>query len=245
MTPDTWVAGIDGCRGGWIGVLRPLSDPRAAILRFEPHFAAILNWPEEPVAIAVDIPIGLPERSGLGGRLCDVEARKLLGARQSAVFSVPSRQAVAATDYAAACAVALKTSEPPRKVSKQTFNLFAKIREVDAVMTPDLQDRIVECHPERAFVELNGGLALTEPKKVKSQPYGPGLELRRALLIAAGYDPALLRKHELKRALCGGDDILDAAINSWTAARIASRRAGRVPADPPRDARGLRMEIWF
>ena len=43
-----------------------------------------------------------------------------------------------------------------------------------------------EVHPELAFWRLNGERALTEPKKIKSRPYEPGLALRRRLLIAAG-----------------------------------------------------------
>jgi predicted RNase H-like nuclease len=41
------------------------------------------------------------------------------------------------------------------------------------------------------------------------------------------------------------DDVLDACVAAWTAERIARDEAKRLPCDPPRDARGLRMEIWF
>jgi predicted RNase H-like nuclease len=39
------------------------------------------------------------------------------------------------------------------------------------------------------------------------------------------------------------DDILDAMAACWTAERIVSGEALCLPDDPPRDARGLRMEI--
>ena len=73
------------------------------------------------------------------------------------------------------------TSDPPRKVSKQLFNIAPKIREVDEVLRamPDANGRVFEVHPEVAFWRLNGERALTEPKKVKSRPYEPGLALRR------------------------------------------------------------------
>src|SRR5215468_1247445 len=105
--------------------------------------------------------------------------RPLLGARQSSVFSVPSRGAIAAEDYREACRIALGTSEPPRKVSKQLFMLAPKIREVDAVLRENttLARRVFEVHPEVAFWRLNGKSALSEPKKVKSRPYEPGLAL--------------------------------------------------------------------
>ena len=59
-----------------------------------------------------------------------------------------------------ACRIAQATSEPPRKVSKQLFNIAPKIREVDEVparrrRTPPA--RVFEVHPELAFWRLNGG----------------------------------------------------------------------------------------
>ena len=49
-----------------------------------------------------------------------------------------SRSAVLAEDYRAACAAALATSDPPRKIARQAFMLFPKVRELDALMTPAL-----------------------------------------------------------------------------------------------------------
>lgn len=244
MSDSHWVAGVDGCRGGWIAALRPIDMPAQTELKFVSTFAELLVHDQLRI-IAVDIPIGLPQQTGLGGRLCDVEGRRPLGARQSAVFSVPSRATIGAESYGAACEQALLTSDPPRKVSKQTFNLFAKIREVDALMTPALQQRVVECHPERSFVAMTGGASLIEPKKVKSQPYEPGLAVRRTLLMAAGYQPELFKSGVRQRTDCSADDVIDAVAASWTAARIAQGVASRVPLNPPTDAHGLRMEIWF
>jgi predicted RNase H-like nuclease len=242
--PEQWVAGVDGCRSGWLVVLRPLTEPGGAMARLVASFADVLAMPENPAAIAIDIPIGLPERFGIGGRLADAAARANLGARQSAVFAVPSRAAVSALDYSDACAAALRTSEPPRKVSKQTFNLFPKIREVDALMTPALQARVVECHPELAFWAMAGERPLSEPKKVKSRPFEPGLALRRELLMAADYARELLSSQPFRSAEAGPDDLLDAAACSWTAARLAQGLARSFPAQPDFDARGLAMAIW-
>ncbi|TIP62247.1 MAG: DUF429 domain-containing protein, partial [Mesorhizobium sp.] len=54
--------------------------------------------------------------------------------------------------------VAKATSDPPRGVSIQAFGIFAKIREIDAVLIarPELRRRIFESHPEVAFCRLNG-----------------------------------------------------------------------------------------
>src|SRR5918992_2029627 len=136
---QAWVAGVDGCRAGWLAVVRPVASPLGAQARLIPTFAEVLNLPEAPRIIAIDIPIGLPEVATVGGRGADIAARARLGARRSAVFVVPARAAVMETDYRAACAVAVATSDPSRKVSKQAFNLFPKMRDVDALMTPALQ----------------------------------------------------------------------------------------------------------
>ena len=170
--------------------------------------------------------------------------RPLLGARQSSVFSVPSRAAIYAADYAAACAIAAATSDPPRKVSKQLFNIAPKIREVDEALraTPDAAGRVFEVHPEVAFWRLNGERALTEPKKVKSRPYEPGLALRRTLLIAAGLPAEAV--HATPPRGAAADDLLDALACAAVARRIRLGVAKPFPDPPPRDAYGLPMAIW-
>ncbi len=105
------------------------------------------------------MPIGLPERVGLGGRGAERAVRSFLGPRQSSVFSVPARAAVYAPDYPSACEAARAHSDPPRAVSKQCFHLFPKIREIDGLLRaePALRGRIFESHPEVAFAVLAGG----------------------------------------------------------------------------------------
>ena len=133
---NPWFAGVDGCRSGWVVAFAPAvgGDVRVRIVA---RFADVLAAPEAPSVIAVDIPIGLPERAGPCGRAAENAVRPLLGTRQSSVFSVPSRAALAAADYADACRIAFASSEPPRKVSKQLFMLAPKIREVDACLRGD------------------------------------------------------------------------------------------------------------
>src|SRR5580765_5130103 len=128
-----WLVGVDGCRNGWVAAfVRPSgTDVRVRVVS---AFADILAAPERPGIVAVDMPIGLPERVGPGGRGPESAVRPLLGQRQSSVFSVPSRGAIYADDYRAACRIAAETSDPPRKVSMQLFMIAPKIREVDAVL---------------------------------------------------------------------------------------------------------------
>ena len=248
---ETWLAGVDGCRAGWIAAFaRPQSGE--VRLRVVPRFAEVTAAaPEAPAIIAVDIPIGLPEQAGRGGRTADNVARSLLGARRSSVFSVPSRRAVFAevgpfdgqqSRYAAhqrACAVARKTSVPPRSITIFAFGIFSKIREVDAVLQSDRarDGQVRETHPELAFWRLNGGCPLASAKKTKV-----GLALRRRLLIEAGLAPAMVNGAPPKGA--GPDDLLDALVCSAIAARIHHGLARPFPDSPERDACGLPMAIW-
>jgi predicted RNase H-like nuclease len=238
---EEWLAGVDGCPAGWIAAfVRPSgAEVRIAVL---PRFAEVLA--QRPAVLAADMPIGLPERTGQGGRAAENAVRRLLGARQSSVFSVPSRAAVYAATYAEACAVALATSDPPRKVSKQLFNIAPKIREVDQTLRADpaLASRVFEVHPELAFWRMNGDRALDLPKKVKSRCYEPGLALRRSLLIAAGFAPEVVNTLPPKGA--GSDDLLDALACVYVARRLHRGEAVSFPDPPERDAYGLPMAIW-
>ena len=71
------------------------------------------------------------------------------------------------SDYREACRIALETSDPPRKVSKQLFMIAPKIREVDAALRADAgaAARVFEVHPEVAFWRLNGERALTSRRR--------------------------------------------------------------------------------
>jgi len=240
---DIWLAGVDGCPSGWVVAFVQADRPEVRV-RVVPRFADVLAAPETPAIIAIDIPIGLPERAGHGGRAAERAVRPLLGARQSSVFSVPSRAAIAAQDYREACRIALLTSEPPRKVSKQLFMLAPKIREVDAALRADpaLARHVFEVHPELAFWRLNGGAALSEPKKVKSRPYEVGLALRRRLLVSAGLPAMAVEAAPPKGA--GPDDLIDALACAAIARRIHAGLARPFPDPPERDAFGLTMAIW-
>ncbi len=242
-TQGEWLAGVDGCRGGWVAAfVRPAGGE--ARVRVVARFADVLAAPEAPSVVAVDIPIGLPERAGHGGRAAENAVRPLIGARQSSVFSVPSRAALAALDYGEACRIALATSQPPRAVSKQLFMLAPKIREVDACLRGDAAAaaRVFEVHPELAFWRLNGARALDQPKKRKGRCYEPGLALRRGLLTAAGLPAAVV--NGAPPAAAGADDLLDALACAAVARRIHMGVARPFPELPARDAFGLQMAIW-
>lgn len=234
------VRGVDGCPAGWIAVTIAATGPLTPCVTITRDFAELTTGVEK---IAVDMPIGLPEKAGPGGRGPETLVRPLLGERQSSVFSVPSRAAVYADDYGEACRIALATSNPPRKVSKQAFFLFPKIREIDGLLRAEtrLVDRVHEVHPELAFWRLNGERPVPLPKKVSSRGHPPGLALRRDMLVGAGYPADFLMAAPRGAGL---DDLLDAAVNALVARRLHAGTAQPFPDPPGRDAHGLPVAIW-
>jgi predicted RNase H-like nuclease len=215
------LAGVDGCRTGWVVV----TEGGAAVV---PTFAAVLALLPEDAIVAVDVPIGLADRYERGGRECDRQARATLGPRRSSsVFPAPPRSALGARTLAAAQARGWPAT-------LQALNLLPKIEEVDAAMTPQLQGRVFEAHPELAFYELNGGEAVVPNKR-----HADGRARRWALLESAG-----ILRPDRPHAGEAEDDLVDACAELWIAHRLARSDAVRVPDVPPHDARGLRMEIW-
>ena len=71
----TWIAGVDGFKGKWCLVLLNSGNGEVKA-RIVLRFAELLDIPERPAVVCVDIPIGLPEITAKGGRNCEVEARK-------------------------------------------------------------------------------------------------------------------------------------------------------------------------
>lgn len=181
-------------------------------------------------AVAIDIPIGLPDS---GSRLADVEARRRVGLRRNSVFPAPARAVLGATTYAEACARSRQASG--KAISKQLFNILGKIAEVDALMTPALQERFVETFPEWSLAVLTGE-PMVQPKTTAA-----GRAVRAAALgVVFGHRE--LEAH-LRRPPPGAraDDVLDAFAAAWTARRLARGCAVRVGGEV--DARGLRMEV--
>ena len=127
-------------------------------------------------------------------------------------------------------------------MSRQAFNLFPKIREIDALMTAELEHRVFEVHPELAFWRLNGGQAMSLPKKIKGRVNPAGMAERRALLAAKGFHEQVLALPAPRGA--GDDDLLDAAACYMIAERLARGQAQPFPDPPLSTDAGARMAIW-
>ncbi|MET3890543.1 threonine dehydratase [Bosea sp. OAE506] len=237
----SWLLGVDGCKAGWIAACLDTANGGTPVLRVVPDFRALLA--PEPALIAVDMPIGLPDGIEGSGRGPEQLVRPLLGQRQSSVFSIPSRAAVESEDYGEACRQALATSQPPRKVSKQGFHLFPRIREIDTLLRAEtgLRERIREVHPELAFATMHGG-PLAHPKKIKGRINEAGTAERRALLIAQGLPREAVLARPPRGA--GADDMLDALAALVVARHIAAGRGRPFPEPPGRDSHGIPIAIW-
>jgi predicted RNase H-like nuclease len=248
---DFWLAGVDGCRDGWLVVLIKPDGHEFRICDVPiKRFADVITM---AALIAVDMPIGLPE---LGGRDAETLVRPLLGRLSRSVFPVPSRTAVfsergpfanQAERYAAhqrACLVAAATSKPSKRVTMQTFGIFPKIQDVDESLRsmPGAVRRVFEVHPEVAFQQLNGGAPLTEPKKRKGKPNPLGIAHRRELLRNAQLPENALHANPPKGAAI--DDLIDALACAAIARKIFKKCAISFPSPPIPDSCGIPMAIW-
>ena len=118
------MVGVDGCKGGWVAA-RLDCQSMMATLAVHADFAGVLESYADAAMIGVDMPIGLGECEP---RLCDVLARRELGRRASSIFAAPDRRILPFADYQEALAESRRLCG--KGISKQSFYLFAKIREI-------------------------------------------------------------------------------------------------------------------
>jgi predicted RNase H-like nuclease len=206
--------GVDGCPAGWFAVWQ-IAQPEGlraghATLEKSIGYAVFKDISELMAELAdarrilIDMPIGLKVDAP---RQLESQLRKLLGKKRSSVFPVPARSAVYATSYEQACR--LNVSAFGKKLSKQSWNICAKIQQVDQhlIKHPVRRDKLLESHPELAFQRL-AGMELEHGKKTKSG-------IKERLKILAQHNAALPSLYSdildaTRRADVARDDILDA-----------------------------------
>ena len=232
---QTQAIGVDGCRGGWIAVSFVAENgPGSAEARFFKCFSGLLKHFTSSVMV-IDMPIGFV-RDGPEGRNCDKEVRERLGSpRKSSVFTPPCRKALYVEDYCAA--KALNFERTGKSLSKQTWAIVPKMREVDTAITPNMQDHILEGHPEIAFA-----LAVGEPMKCSKAKLHGHFERFRCL-HDLGFDPAQAAGDLPENLNATIDDLLDACVLSHVAQRSINGKA-QCFGDNARDDKGLLMAIW-
>lgn len=246
-----WVAGVDGCKGGWIAAFCDTDKPDEPIVEVFAHFVEILESAHAPRIVAVDMPIGLPDWIEGRGRGPEQAARAVLGPRRGSVFSIPSRRAVYAVDrpviglddidrsHALSCEVARQTSSLASAFSRQAFMILPKIREIDRLLKAksEFGKRVREVHPELAFWSMNGETPLSFPKK---HPLGETKRIE--LLQSQGFREMAIVAPAPKGAK--RDDALDALAALVVARHIAAGRGKPFPDPPGRDSHGIPIAIW-
>jgi predicted RNase H-like nuclease len=222
------VIGIDGCPGGWVGAR--IDADGALTWLVLPLDLPVAELAGQASAVAVDIPIGLP---AAGRRRADLAAKRVLGPRAaSSVFFTPVRQVLHASSYPEACEIARR--ETGKAISRQTWHIVDRIRAVDEAMTPDLQGRVIEAHPEVSFRFMSA--PVTQGKKT-----GRGVGQRIASL--RGFVDAVDASIDAPPGI-PLDDLLDALACAWTARRWSTGDALSLPEEVEDvDERGLRMRI--
>jgi len=226
------VAGVDGCRGGWV-VVTAAAMPGGPVHEVEvlAQVAPLIERVRRGglAAVAVDMPMGLP---AAGPRASDAQARARLGARRSSVFPTPPRPLLHCTTHADA--VARGRALDGRGLSIQAFNLLPRMAELDAAIDASLADVLVEAHPGSGFAEMAGAALSTNKRTADGRAerlallhehLAPGLEVLASPYVGAA-----------------PDDVLDAAANVWTARRWLADEAV-VLGDGSADERGLPMRL--
>ncbi|GAA2782711.1 DUF429 domain-containing protein [Kitasatospora paracochleata] len=225
------VLGVDGCRGGWVGIA--LVDGRFQRAWFERTLAELLGRVPEAEVVAVDIPLGLLET---GRRQAEALARPLLSPHGSRIFSVPPRAAWVESDNDRAAADRISRQFGGGGMSAQTWGLKEKVRDARPCWEAEPQ-RLIEVHPELSFRELAGGATVRPGKKTWN-----GTAVRRRLLAAAG----IVLPDDLGGAgTVPPDDCLDAAAAAWSAQRYLEGRAVSLPDPPEPDRLGRPVAVRY
>lgn len=228
------VCGIDGCRGGWIGVQ---FNGDAFDWNISQSLESVLSWTSAE-KILIDIPLGLPD---VPPRAADLQAQALLPAKaKSSIFHTPAWDIVICDDYATANEQS--KAKYGRGISVQSWNIVPKIKEANALLrdNPKLLERLLEAHPELCF----NGIKRTPLRFKKKTEEGKRERLQvlevvlpRARII---YESI---KNATRRREVALDDILDAMVLAASAGKENSLKS--VPDVPLKDAAGIPMQIHY
>ena len=258
-----WIAGVDGCKGGWIavyafhegGVLKDLE------CHVEKDFENVMSCPAPLAVVAVDMPIGLCDSKV--GRACDKEGRKALKGRRSSIFPVP---AAGVSDLyremTYESASRLNEDLTDKRLTKQSWNLVPKIAEVRGYLmgNPASREIVHEVHPEVSFAAMNhhehgGNDPPFSPMRFYKTTAGGGIERRTLLreMFAEPFEELEVRMPELVGKRAGLDDFYDALACLWTAQRvhrfnegILGEKCRSLPeGGGPCDVTGLPMQIVY
>lgn len=217
--------GIDAFPRGWVAAY--LHGDGSQQFDYAPTVERLLDVPHSRAMI--DIPIGLPAR---GYRACDIEAVSRVGSR---VF-LGARWAVWAFE-SYRDANAHYWSDNDKGISKQLWCIRDNLQQINYLMTPKLQLRLLETHPELVFLRLNHDRKL-DPKSSIS-----GRAQRVALLQENGFSQIDRWLNQRYGTHIKKDDLIDACACALAARDSKERLQNH--GSPSTDERGIRMEIWY
>tara|TARA_B100001287_G_scaffold192119_1_gene162395 strand:- start:375 stop:1073 length:699 start_codon:yes stop_codon:yes gene_type:complete len=227
------IAGIDGSKGGWVCVSGYENNFRE--LKFEKlekfHDIKLKDFN----LVLVDIPIGLDIDLKKGGRIVDKLARKELLTNKSSIFNAPSRLVLNAKNYEEANKI---NKSKGMGLSKQSWNLVKKIKEVDEYIRNSNKTIIFESHPEIIFQIMKRD-KVSSKKKNKE-----GIIERKNLLVKSGFDKVFLERNlSAKDNFYKQDDFIDACSLFWSANRAIANSEVKIPNDTVLDSEGIIMQI--
>lgn len=227
------IAGIDGSKGGWVCVSGYENNFKE--LKFEKlkEFNDIKS--KDFNLVLVDIPIGLDIDLKKGGRIVDKLARKELLTNKSSIFNAPSRLVLEAKNYEEANKI---NKNKGMGLSKQSWNLVKKIKEVDDFIRNSNKTIIFESHPEIIFQVMKRDKVSTKKKNDE------GIIERRNLLEKNGFNKVFLERNlSAKDSFYKKDDFIDACSLFWSANRAIAKTEVKIPNDIVLDSEGIIMQI--
>ena len=231
--PFKSIGGVTPCPGGWLVLPGRLAGvtviaEEAFVLR---KFADVLDYRPKFDFAAVNIPFGYPEHPGEKYRLCDSEARQLVGwPRQVSVHPVPSRAALFAKSRQEAMEL-----EP--WLTKNDFRHFKWMKEAAIEIQPFHSRSIYSGNASLSFTHMNGDVPL------KTSPYHEDGRVERYDLIRSklpGVEDVISRVPPVGAAIV---HMYEGAAMLWTARRASGRAIARLPMDPEWDEGGIRIEL--
>ena len=227
------IAGIDGSKGGWVCVSGYQNNFKE--LKFEKLKGFNDIKSKDFNLVLVDIPIGLDIDLKKGGRIVDKLARKELLTNKSSIFNAPSRLVLKAKNYEEANKI---NKNKGMGLSKQSWNLVKKIKEVDEFIKNSNKTIIFESHPEIIFQVMKKDKVSTKKKNDE------GIIERRNLLEKNGFNKVFLEKNLLaKDSFYKKDDFIDACSLFWSANRAMAKTEVKIPNDIVLDSEGIIMQI--
>lgn len=227
---DEKIAGVDGCPGGWILVTRRNTElPVAKLCK---SFREVISETRDCKSVMVDIPMNLNEGRF---RVVDAKAKEILKkiGRGSSVFMAPVKEAIekpviyaSNEDYNRISSINEKYTG--KKISRQTFCLINKIREVNC--GDPLPDTIHEFHPELVWSRFVNDKKF--PSKKKQDGENRRLKILEEALNVSCEELNRIIKQAGPKSKVHRDDVIDAL-------------AGLIAAGDPQKIQGEHATIYF